>query len=237
MLGIQKFVQLGFIFSILLIPWLFIPRVTSAAAAVLSFHPQSQTVVVGQALSARVLLNTGGESVSEVDIRISYPTNLLKADSIESADSPKIDWLENFFSTQSGQLTFHGRFHDGAQNGSELEIAKINFTSQNTGVAQISFLGSSQIIRESDNANVLGEYLAATYTISSISPSPTPTFSLNPTSTPYTTPPAITVTSTPTNLTPTPSLLPKGGTSELTYVVALSSFILLVSGLIVLKRI
>lgn len=225
--------------AILLVLCLTHPSQTQAANVVLSFSPTSQTVSVGQILSTTILLDTGGETINRVLAQITYsPTNLLTAQSIDTTGSFINYWYQQNLS--SGQITLEGGVSGSGTSGSQLTFAKINFEAQSAGTVTLTFAANSAVYRESDDANILTEARTVDYSITTNTPTPTPSTILTstPTVTPRTTPgPTTTITPEVTGtLTPTPTQLPDGGTVTPTVILTSVMIGLVFTGLFLILR-
>ena len=222
----------GFIICFLLY-FIFAPTKVDAAQAILSFTPETDTVVSGQTISATIIVNTSGDSINRVLTKIQYPAGYLVPESIDTSESFVDLWYQNSIGTGNGELILEGGITGNGISGNQLVFAKINFTTQNAGVGQLIYGNDSAVYRDSDGVNILGEARTATYTITDGSVTPTQ----SPTPTPQTTPtPSPTPLLTPT-VTPTPlASLPKGGVSSPTIILLSLTGLMSTIGLIIVKR-
>lgn len=222
----------------------------STWAAVLSFSPTNQTVPLGQTMSAMVYLNTDGEQVNRVLARITYPSSVLTPQSIDTTGSSFTLWYQQN-TTNSGTIILEGGASGSGVNGSQLTVARINFTTKEVGNALLNFSTDSAVYKESDGTNVLSTTQSATYTVGSSTPTPSQgTTPGAPTSTP--TPTSGTTTSTPTpgpgtptvtpnpnvtgTITPTPTNLPSSGSIQPTIIFLVGTVVIFLIGFLVLKK-
>ncbi|MBM4402204.1 MAG: hypothetical protein FJ044_03100 [Candidatus Cloacimonetes bacterium] len=186
----RKFSIFNFQFSIslLLFTFYFLLFTFSAraAGATLSLSPATKSVVNGQTFSLEIRVNTGGESINTVTANLTYPTDKLRAQSVDTAGSFVTIWFENNIGTASGEVRLTGSLPTPGTSGSNLLFATVNFVALNTGTANVEFTNSSAVYRNSDNSDILGSTQDGTYTITEVTPTatPTPTTITAPTGTP-----------------------------------------------------
>jgi len=171
----------------------------AAGGAQLYLSPASGTYNTGSQVAVQVMVNTGTDPTNAVQADFSYPTSRLQFVSIDGTGSAYD--IDASSSGGNGTVSI-ARGKIGTVTGTAL-IATVRFTVQGTaGSAALSFLGSSAVVRSTDNANVLGSTVGATYTVAvPATPTPTPV----PTSTPAPTATPKTATPTPKTATPTPA--------------------------------
>jgi hypothetical protein len=188
----------------------------AAGSATLYLTPASGSYTVGQTVIATIYTNTGGDPVNAVEADFSYPSSKLQFQSIDTSSSAF--GITASGSGGGGTVTI-ARGNTSALTGTEL-VAAVHFTVLASGSASLSFLGSSAVVRSTDNTNILNSTTGANYTLSAAStPAPTNTPS-NHTPTPA---PVVGKISTPTpkpstgttTTSPTASAtpLPAGGTT------------------------
>ncbi len=179
-------------------------RVFAAGAASLYMVPASGSYNVGSQVAVQVMVNTGGDPTNAVQADFSYPTSRLQFVSIDGTGSA---YDIDASSTGGNGTVSIARGKIGQVSGAAL-VATVHFTVQGTaGSAALSFLGSSAVVRSTDNANILGTTTGATYTVTvPATPTPTPV----PTATPV---PTHTPTPAPGVTTPKPTTTPKATTT------------------------
>lgn len=212
-LKVKSVIALKVAILVFLYTFLFaVPRV-QAASATLSLSPSSKSVTNGQTFSVEIRVDTAGESINTVTANLSYPTDKLRAQSVDTSGSFVTIWFENNIGTASGEIRLTGSLPTPGVTGSSLLFATVNFVALSTGTAQVEFANSSAVYRNSDNSDILGTTVDGTYTISELTPTETPTPTLvpgQPTSTPTLVPgqPTPTPTLVPGQPTPTSTLVP-----------------------------
>ncbi len=229
---------ISIVLTIVVVPLLLSAKVY-AANAQLTLSPTSQTVNVTEIFSVKIMLNTDGAAINRVLAKITYPSNLMSVQSLDTTNSFIDLWYQNNITTP-GELTLEGGVSGGGINGSNLEMATINFEANAAGDATLAISETSEVIQVSDGANILTSYNSAAVTINELpptptyTPTPTPTYIAPPTSTPIGQP---SPTPTPTqDLTPTPSNLPVSGITTPTLLVAIAGLLTLIVGFILVKK-
>ncbi len=155
-----------------------------AAGATLSLSPITKSVTNGQTFSVEIRVDTGNESINTVTANLTYPTDKLRAQSVDTSGSFITIWFENNIATASGEIRLTGSLPTPGTSGTSLLFATINFVSLNTGTANVEFANSSAVYRNSDNSDILGSTQNGTYTITDTTPTPTPTTIITPTISP-----------------------------------------------------
>ena len=170
--------------------------VQAQSGAVVKFSPQTQTIKQGQTLSTTILVDTHGETIRRVLFEVTYPRQVLTARSLDQTDSVLDIWYQQDI-TSPGKVILEGEIPGAGTSGDNLIVTKINFDSLRESDATLSFATTSEVLRASDGANILVEARSVTYSVSSVTPTPVPTFGG---STPALsqTPTVIVVTATPT---------------------------------------
>lgn len=149
--------------------------VHAQAGAIVEFSPQNQTVKQGETLSTTILVNTQGETIRRVFLEITYPRNVLTARSLDQTSSILGIWYQQNLNTP-GKITLEGEVPGAGASGDGLIVTKINFDTLKDSDATLAFAASSKVLRASDNANILIEARSVTYFVSSVTPTPVPTF-------------------------------------------------------------
>ncbi len=210
---------------------------TYATNAQLTLSPSEQTVNATEIFSLKIMLNTDGAAVNRVLAKITYPSNLMSVQSLDTTNSFVDLWYQNNITTP-GVLTLEGGISGGGVNGNNLEMATINFEAKSAGNATLAISEDSEVIQVSDGADILSTYNSSTVIINELpptptyTPTPTPTYIAPPTSTPIGQ-----ASPTPTGLlSPTPSNLPKSGITTPTLLVAIAGLLTLTIGIILVKK-
>jgi hypothetical protein len=164
---LHSFENLKRIISILLIFFLtlgifLVARITPAyAAASLYLSPAGKTVNKGDQFSIAIRVNTGGDPVNAVEATITYPTAKLSFGNIDYAGSGFEIQAEE---TVSGNIIRTIRGTVTPKNGDKL-VATVTFKAKASGKATVSFTSDCNVVRSSDNTNILSGKTGGTYTI------------------------------------------------------------------------
>lgn len=142
--------------------------------AVITLSPSASSSVKGQTVTVQIVLNTGGQAVSGVDLSIAYSPNL-SFTSFSEANSVFNAAVTNP-SGNSPLRVARLRFDTG-YNGSNGLIGTFTFTGTAAGPATVSVNSSSEVIAYSDATNIYSTGEAANFMVteSVTSASPTPT--------------------------------------------------------------
>jgi len=120
-----------------------------AGAATLSIAPSASSISTGNIITVKVIVNTVGKYINNIDSVIQFPTDLLEVVSISKSSSIFSLWVEEpTFSNYTGKIKFNGGVSTPGFNGSSGTVASITFKSKKEGTASIVFTDGS--IREND---------------------------------------------------------------------------------------
>lgn len=118
-------------------------------AASVSFSPATANVSVGNIVTIKALVNTGGKSVNNADSIIRFPTDLLEVVSVSKNSSIFSLWVEEpKFSNTAGTITFNGGVPNPGFNGPAGEMVSIVFKGKKAGSATVAF--SDSAVRENN---------------------------------------------------------------------------------------
>lgn len=156
------------------------PYVSSAAS--LSVSPSTGTYKVSDTFSAYIIVNSQGQAINAVSVKLSYPTSLLKVVSVSKTDSIINYWVqEPTFSNSNGQVFLEGVVVNPGFSGSNGKVLKVTFEAKASGVAQLNYVLSSVLANDGLGTNVLNSSSKASYTIGDTAPvSTTPGSSATP---------------------------------------------------------
>lgn len=112
----------------------------TAYAATVSLSPATASVSVGNIVTIKALVNTGGKSVNNADSIIRFPVDLLEVVSVSKNSSIFSLWVEEpKFSNTAGTITFNGGVPNPGFNGGAGEMATIVFKGKKAGTATVFF--------------------------------------------------------------------------------------------------
>jgi hypothetical protein len=120
----------------------------------LNIKPPQGDYKKNQIIEIEVRANTGGQAVNAVQADLSYPTNLLKFESIDTSGSA--------FSIKAEETGADGKVKIARGNIADVTgdvlVAKVKFKALgNAGTADIKVDDSSALVRSSDSSDILGE--------------------------------------------------------------------------------
>lgn len=150
----------------------FLLPAAQAFAATLSISPDSGVHGTGETFSARVLVNTQGETINAADGVISFNPNELTVVSVSQSGSIFGLWAEEP-AVSGGQITFSGGVPSG-YSGSSGQVMTITMRSNGSGSKRLSWQSGSVLAADGRGTNVLSNMSGATYTVNAPSSSPEP---------------------------------------------------------------
>lgn len=119
--------------------------------------PELLQAQVGESFHVDVRLDTGDQSVNAVQTKINFPSNILKLDDTDKAESVFSFWLqEPAISQESGTLQFISGTTKGI-SGPTLEVLRLNFTALAAGEATLFFSESAVTANDGQGTDVLSE--------------------------------------------------------------------------------
>lgn len=135
--------QKEFLFVVLLSVFLLLPFITEAASFYLL--PSSQKVYQTESFISELRLNTEGEDINAVQVKIGFPLDLLEAIDISTGNSVLTLWPEEpSFSNQTGEISFIGGVPKGF-NGDGV-MGTVIFRGKKIGNATVNFKEDSQVL-------------------------------------------------------------------------------------------
>ncbi len=184
------------------------PSVTPAQQTTKFILSSASTVNVGQEIPVKISFQSDTDLVNLFSAQLTFPKDQLEITKIDTTSTPITNWVEQNIDNNAGGLSLIGAIPNPGfkTNGTPTIMATIIFKAKQAGAANINFESSSQMFRNSDNANIFSLPNSKGVTLSIAAqptPTPTPTPTPKPTSTPT---PVPTPTPTPTSTsTPTPT--------------------------------
>jgi len=120
--------------------------IKAADAAVLSVSPSSGAFTVGSVFKAQVLLDTEGEEVNALDVRLLFPPDKLQVISPSAGKSILSIWTTPpKFDNQKGEIMLQGGIPNGISVSQGL-ITTISFRVKQTGIATVRFGDASRVL-------------------------------------------------------------------------------------------
>jgi len=115
-------------------------------AAVLSVSPSSGAFTVGSVFKAQVLLDTEGEEVNALDVRLLFPPDKLQVISPSAGKSILSIWTTPpKYDNQKGEIILQGGIPNGISVSRGL-ITTISFRVKQTGIATVRFEDASRVL-------------------------------------------------------------------------------------------
>lgn len=170
---------------------LFLSWTVITEAATLKVSPDTGIYSVGGTFSARVLIDTAGNSVNAAEGQLSFNPHELSVVSVSRATSIFNLWTqEPTFSNVAGTISFGGGSPSGYSGGGGAVIS-IVFRALGSGNPKVTFTNGSALAADGLGTNVLTSMKGASYTVSAPTETPEPEYIA-----PANTPKAPVVTST-----------------------------------------
>lgn len=170
-------------------------RRKAAPATTLSFVPSSTTVQRGAAFTLDVAVDTGENTISAVDLTVSFDKDRLKAQAIVAGDFLTTVLVSGSITDSQAKITL-GSPPTFPHKGKG-KLATVTFQAKGEGTTQVRVDDATQVAGIGEGDNVVVGKTPATVTITGGGGGPQP--SPAPTPTANSRPPASTSTSTPTS--------------------------------------
>lgn len=135
-----------------------------AHAATLSVSPNTGVYTAGQTFSARVVVNTGSDSINAADGTLSFNPKEITVVSISKGSIFSLWTAEPSFSNSAGTITFSGGSPSGYK-GSGGTIITITFRAASAGSPKVSFSSGSVLAADGRGTNVLTAMNGGSFTI------------------------------------------------------------------------
>lgn len=142
-----------------------------ALAAGYSWSPGTQTVGVGSEISAKILVDPGGQKINAVEGTIQFDKDLLSVSKISKDGSSFSLWTaEPSFSNTDGTIIFSGGSPTALETGGT--VLTVTFKGKKEGSAVLSFSKGSILAADGKGTNVYESGQAASYTVSAAKQKP-----------------------------------------------------------------
>ena len=145
---------------------------TTAWAATLSISPDTGVYTTGQTFTARVLINTQGQTINAADGTITFDPSELSVVSVSQSGSIFGLWAEEP-SVSNGSITFSGGAPSG-YSGSAGAVLTITMRATTGGTKRLSWQSGSVLAADGRGTNVLSNMSGGSYTVNAPSSSPEP---------------------------------------------------------------
>ncbi|MHB8107233.1 MAG: stalk domain-containing protein [Candidatus Cryosericum sp.] len=141
--------------------------VRAAGGASLRFDQRTGTCRIGQSFHVSVLVDTGGEVINAVEADLTFPASLLEVTSVDASSGSFLPIVvEKSYNNTSGHIRIVGGVPTPGFTSGSGRVAGITFRARTAGLAKVSFDGTSKLMRNDDNINVLAATSSGLFTIS-----------------------------------------------------------------------
>ena len=136
-----------------------------AGFASLSVGPASGTYIVGSTFTASVYLDTGGEAINALDIKILFPPDKLQVVSPSLGKSIVSVWASQpAYNNKTGEISFEGGIPNPGINASQGIVSTITFRVKSIGRGVIKFSDEAKVFLNDGLATeILGNANPAIY--------------------------------------------------------------------------
>lgn len=142
--------------KIILLAFVILAFACKADAASLYLSQPSKSVNVGDNVSLKVMVNTEGVSINNVESQIIFPTDMLEVVSVSKSSSIFSIWIEDpKFSNSTGSINLNGGIPNPGYVGTSGEVVNIIFRTKKSGTATLNFSDSSVRANDGKGTNVL----------------------------------------------------------------------------------
>lgn len=144
-----------------------------AFAASLSLSPATGVYSSNQTFTARVVVNTGSDSINAADGTIKFNPSELSVVSVSKGSVFNLWTAEPSFSNSAGTISFSGGTPTGYK-GAAGTVLNITFKTKGSGPTKVNFSNGSVLAADGMGTNVLTNMSGGTYTISAATAEPQP---------------------------------------------------------------
>lgn len=145
----------------------------SALSASMAISPSTGVYTAGQTFTARVVVNTSGESINAADGRLSFDTSQLSVVGVSKGSVFSL-WTEDpSYSNSAGTISFSGGTPNG-YSGSAGTLLTITFRAKSAGSPKVTFSSGSVLAADGRGTNVLTSMGSGSYTITAAEVVPEP---------------------------------------------------------------
>jgi hypothetical protein len=141
--------------------------VNAAGGASLRLDMALGTFGVGRSFYVSVLVDTGGEAINAVEADLTFPSAMLEVTGVDATVGSFLPIVvEKSFNNVSGNIHIVGGVPTPGFTGGTGKVATIAFRAKAAGSAAVVFEGTSKLMRNDDNVNILAGTSPARFTIS-----------------------------------------------------------------------
>jgi len=144
-----------------------------AYAATLSLSPNTGVYTAGSTFTARVTVNTGGDTINAADGTLSFNPKEITVVSVSKGSIFNLWTAEPSYSNSNGTITFSGGSPTGYK-GNGGTVISITFKANAAGSPRVSFTSGSVLAADGRGTNVLTNMNGGSYTIAAAGATPEP---------------------------------------------------------------
>lgn len=134
---------------------LFLGSPQIATAATIYVYATDTSIVVGDTVTARVVISTPDAAINSTEGAVKFPADLLEVVSVSKGGTFTM-WIEEpAFSNTTGKVTFNGGITNPGYTGKSAGVVSIVFKAKKAGSASLSFSGAAVRANDGLGTNVL----------------------------------------------------------------------------------
>jgi hypothetical protein len=153
--------------------FLFLAASSTAYAATLSLTPNTGVYTAGTTFTARVVVNTGSDSINAADGTLTFNPKELTVTGVTKGSIFNLWTADPSYSNANGTITFSGGSPTGYK-GSGGTVISITFKANAAGSPRVSFSKGSVLAADGRGTNVLTAMNGGSYTIAAAGSTPEP---------------------------------------------------------------
>lgn len=146
----------------------------TASAATLSVSPATGVYTAGQTFTARVVVNTSGDTINAAEGTLSFNPAELSVVGISKGSIFNLWTADPSFSNSAGTITFSGGATPPGYKGSSGTALTITFRVKNAGNPRVTFRNGAVLAADGRGTNVLTSMSGGNYTIAAAEVVPEP---------------------------------------------------------------
>lgn len=151
---------------------LYVASAALTEAATVSVSPGTGVYSSGTTFTARVIVNSSGQSINAAEGTLKFNPNELSVVSVNRSGSIFSLWVaEPSFSNAAGTISFSGGLPAG-YTGSSGNIMTVTFRAKGSGTAKVNFSSASVLANDGRGSNVLSGMNGGTYTLQAAAATP-----------------------------------------------------------------
>lgn len=154
----RSIIKIAFVLCVFLVA-------ASVEAATLSVSPSTGVYTAGQTFTARVVVNTAGDTINAAEGTLSFNPAELSVVRVTKGSIFNLWTSEPSFSNTAGTITFSGGATPPGYKGSSGTALNVTFRIKNAGAPRVSFKSGAVLAADGRGTNVLTGMSGGSYTI------------------------------------------------------------------------